>query len=79
MSVAVALWFPHASVASHLRVIVVAHPVTVVTSLKRFTVTPLHASEAVGTVNDGVTLQLIVELAPALPIVGGVLSIRIML
>jgi len=52
--------------------------VTVVTSPKLFTVAPLHASDAVGVVNDGVTLQLIVVLAAALPIVGGVVSMTVM-
>ena len=57
----------------------VVHPAMVVTSPKLFTVAPLHASEAVGAVNVGVALQLIVAFAPALPIDGGVLSITVML
>ena len=68
---------PHASVASHFLTIVVVHPVTVVTSPKLFTVAPLQASDAVGAVNDGVTLQFIVAFAPALPIVGATLSINV--
>ena len=38
------------------------------------TVAPLHASLAVGGVNDGVAVQSIVALLPACPIVGGVVS-----
>ena len=38
------------------------------------TVAPLHASLAVGAVNDGVALQSIVALLPACPMVGGVVS-----
>ena len=47
-----------------------------VTSPKLFTVAPLHASEAVGAVKLGVDVQLVVPFAPAVPIVGGVLSTR---
>jgi hypothetical protein len=38
------------------------------------TVAPLHASLAVGVVNDGVTVHSIVKLAAALPIVGACVS-----
>jgi hypothetical protein len=42
-----------------------------------FTVAPPHASLAVGAVNVGVAEQLIVTLAPALPIVGAVISLTV--
>jgi len=49
----------------------------VVVLLRRFTVAPLQASDAVGAVNVGVAVQSIVALAPALPIVGAWLSLRV--
>ena len=52
-------------------------PLVTVASLSWFTVAPLHASLAVGGVNDGVAVQLIVALAPATLIVGGRLSIMV--
>src|SRR5205814_2364904 len=72
--VLVALWLLHASVASHLLVIVFVQPLVSVTSLSRFTVAPLQASVAVGAVNDGVPVHSIVASAPACPMVGGVVS-----
>ena len=38
---------------------------------------PPHASLAVGAVNDGVAVHSIVVLAPAAPMVGGVLSVTV--
>ena len=70
----VALWLPQASTASQLLVIVVVHPLTEVASPKLFTVAPLQRSDAVGAVNEGVAVHSIVALAPAVPIVGGVVS-----
>src|ERR1051325_5427520 len=70
----VALWLPQASTASQLLVMVVVQPFTEVASPKLFTVAPLQASVAVGAVNDGVAVHSIVALAPAVPIVGGVVS-----
>ena len=55
--------------------IVVVQPLAVVTSPRLFTVTALHASVAVGAVNVGVPVHSIVAFAPAAPIVGGVLSV----
>ena len=65
---------PHASVASHLLVIVLLQLVPIVMSPRLFIVAPLHASVAVGAVNVGVTLQLMVVAGPAAPIVGAMLS-----
>src|SRR5258708_21362319 len=42
-----------------------------------FTVAPLHASVAVGAVNDGVAVHSIVAQAPALPIVGACVSLTV--
>jgi len=70
----VAEWLPHASVASQLRVIVLKQLFPMVTSPKKLTVAPLHASVAVGAVNAGVPVQLMVAFAPAPPIVGPTLS-----
>jgi hypothetical protein len=67
---------PQASTAVHVRVTVFRHEVPVVTSAPTvFTVAPLHASEAVGAVNDGDAVHSIVALAPAVPIVGACESI----
>src|SRR5438034_298864 len=65
---------PQASTASQVLVIVVVHPLTEVASPKLFTVAPLQRSVAVGAVNEGVAVHSIVALAPAAPIVGGVVS-----
>ena len=54
--------------------IVVVQPFTDVASPKLFTVAPLQASVAVGTVKLGVAVHSIVALAPWPPIVGGVVS-----
>jgi len=68
-----------ASVASHFLVWVyeLAHVPATVTSDSRLTVAPLQASDAVGEVKDGEAVQLIVALAPAAPIVGATLSIKV--
>jgi len=50
----------------------------VVVLLSRFTVAPLQASDAVGTVNVGVAVHSIVAFAPALPIVGAWVSLTVM-
>ena len=49
----------------------------VVTSLSKFTVTLLHASAAVGAVNDGVPVHSTVASAPCPPITGGVVSVTV--
>src|SRR5437879_13229554 len=71
-----AVWLPLQSVASQVRVSVkVPGQVPgVVTSLTRFTVAPPQVSEAVGDVKLGVSGHWMVALAPAAPIVGGVVS-----
>src|SRR5205823_3651283 len=75
-----ALWLPLQSVASQVRVSVkVPGQVPgVVTSLTRFTVAPPQVSEAVGGVKLGVFGHWMVALAPADPIVGGVVSTTVM-
>jgi len=77
----VPLWFPQASTAFHILVSVYApeQAPAVVTSLTSCTVAMLHPSVAVGGVKVGVAGQLIVALAPALPIEGAVLSITVKL
>src|SRR5258706_15413405 len=62
---------------SNFLVIVFVQPVVAVTSLSWFTVAPLQASVAVGAVNDGVPVHSIVASAPAAPIVGGVVSVTV--
>src|SRR5438093_13541796 len=52
-------------------------PLTDVPSPKLFTVAPLQTSDAVGAVNEGVAVHSIVALAPAAPIVGGVVSTKV--
>ena len=54
-----------------------AHVPALVTSLKRFTVAPPHASLAVGAVNVGVAVHSIVAFGPADPITGGVVSVTV--
>ena len=49
----------------------------VVTSLTTCTVTVLHTSEAVGAVKFGVAGQITVAFAPGVPMVGGVLSMTV--
>ena len=68
---------PQASVASQLLVITLEQELPVVVVLNRFTVAPLHASDAVGAVNDGVAVHSIVALAPAAPIDGAVVSLTV--
>ena len=69
---------PQASIAYQLLVMVVlqAFP-EVISGIIAITVAPPHASLAVGGVNDGVAVQSIVTLLPACPIVGGVVSITL--
>ena len=54
------------------------HVPAVVTSLTSTTLAELHASDAVGGVNDGVAGQSIVVLTPGVPITGGVISLTVM-
>jgi hypothetical protein len=61
-------------VASQVLVITLKHVLPVVVLLSRFTVATLQTSDAVGAVKDGVAVHSIVASAPAVPIVGGVLS-----
>src|ERR671918_695817 len=71
----VPLTLPQASTAFHDLVIVLTHELPADTSPPTwFTVAPLHASLAVGAVNDGVAVHSIVAFAPAVPIVGAVVS-----
>src|SRR5439155_1700128 len=75
----VPLVLPHASTAFHVLVIVFVHELPAVTSDPTwFTVVVLQASVAVGAVNEGVAVHSIVAFAPALPIVGGWLSLTVM-
>ena len=53
------------------------HELPVVVLESKLTVAPLHASLAVGGVNVGVAVQLIVPLPPAAPIVGGCVSVAV--
>ena len=53
------------------------HELPVVVELSKLTVAPLQSSLAVGGVNDGVAVQLIVLLAGTEPIVGGVVSVAV--
>ena len=50
------------------------HELPVVVLESKLTVAPLQSSLAVGGVNVGVAVQLIVAFAPGAPIAGGVLS-----
>src|SRR5258705_1657904 len=69
---------PHASTAFHVLVTVGAHAVPALTSPPTwFTVAPLHASVAVGAVNDGDAVHSIVAFAPAFPIVGACVSTNV--
>ena len=54
--------------------ITLRHELPVVVELTKFIVAPLHASDAVGAVNDGVAVHSIVASAPALPVVGACVS-----
>ena len=53
------------------------HELPVVVELNKLTVAPLQSSLAVGGVNDGVAVQLIVLFAGTEPIVGGVVSVAV--
>ena len=67
--------FPQASTAIQVLVIVFTQAVPPVTSPPSwFTVTVLHASDAVGAVNDGVAVHSIVVFAPAALIDGAWVS-----
>src|SRR6185369_18030728 len=67
---------PHASTASHVLVVVFAQAVPPVISPPTCTtVDVLHASLAVGAVNEGVAVHSIVASVPANPIVGAVVSV----
>ena len=69
---------PQASVASHVRVKTLLQEPPVVVLVNWFTVAPLQLSDAVGTLNTGDAAQSMVASAPALPMVGAVLSIAVM-
>src|SRR5258708_813308 len=70
---------PQASTASHVLVVVFVQEVPPVTSEPTCTtVVVLHASLAVGAVNEGVAGHSIVALAPAFPIVGACVSTCVM-
>src|SRR5207249_10324647 len=75
----VALWFPQTSTASQLLVIVVVQPLTDVTSPRLLTAGTTQASVAVGAVKLGVAVHSIVALGPTAPIVGGVVSITVII
>ena len=77
--VLVALVLPQASMASQLLVLVklFTQVPAAVTSLNNLTVDVPHASLAVGAVNVGDAVHSIVAFAPAVPIVGGVLSVTV--
>ena len=70
---------PQASVASQVLVLVklFAQVPACVTSLNNLTVDVPHASDAVGAVNVGVAVHSIVASTPADPIVGGVVSVTV--
>ena len=76
--VLVAEWSPQASVASQVRVYTLKQELPVVVFVSRFTVAPLQASDAVGTVKLGVAVQSMVALPPACPIVGAWVSTIVM-
>ena len=60
--------------ASHICVTTDEQELPDVVELRRFSVAPLQASDAVGAVNVGVAVHWIVTLAPAVPMVGGCVS-----
>jgi hypothetical protein len=72
----VELWLPQASIALQVMVRVNAPPQVAFAIISLTTTTDelLHASLAVGAVNDGVAGQITVAFAPDVPITGGVLS-----
>jgi hypothetical protein len=72
----VELWLPQASIALQVMVRVNAPPQVALAIISLTTTTDelLHASLAVGAVNDGVAGQITVAFAPGVPITGGVLS-----
>ena len=69
------LVLPQPSTAFQVLVIVTPHPLPAVTSVPTCcTVAPLHASLAVGAVNDGVPVHSTVAF-DVVPMTGGVLSV----
>src|SRR6185503_12292288 len=71
----VPLTLPQASTALHVLVIVLTQLLPAdISPPTWFTVTALHASVAVGAVKTGVAVHSIVALAPAVPIIGAVVS-----
>ena len=63
--------------ASQLLVITLEQELPVVVEVSWFTVVPLHASDAVGAVNTGAAVHSMVALLPALPMVGAVVSLTV--
>ena len=63
--------------ASQVLVITLEQELPVVVEVSRFTVAPLHASDAVGGVNTGAAVHSTVALLPAAPMVGGVVSLTV--
>ena len=63
--------------ASQVLVITCEQELPVVVVLRIFIVAPLHASLAVGAVKLGVAVHSIVALLPALPMVGAVVSLTV--
>src|SRR5437588_492210 len=77
--VTVPLVLPQASTALQLRVVTKVHEFPEVVSPRFCTVAPLHVSDAVGAVNAGIVVpHSRVASLPALPIVGPVVSTRVM-
>src|SRR5258708_10375168 len=75
----VPLVLPQPSTAFHVLVIVFRQELPEVTSEPTwFTVAPLHASDAVGAVNDGVAVHSIVAPPPALPIRSAYLTLEVL-
>ena len=70
----VPLVLPHPSTALQLRVVTKVHEFPEVVSPRSCTVAPLQLSEAVGAVNVAVAGHSTVLFAPALPIVGPLVS-----
>ena len=86
VSVTVIVWevveelLPHASTATQVLVNVLAQEVPPVTSETIFTEAVLQLSDAVGAVNVGTNVcghPSLVVFAPAVPIVGGVVSVTV--
>ena len=73
------LVLPQPSTARQLRVVTKAHEFPEVVSPRFCTVAPLHVSDAVGAVNVGEAGHSTVLSAPGEPIVGLVVSTRVLL